>query len=191
VTEPTDGALVERVLSLLPTNNYDAASVLRVAEGTIRRWRKGQVGTLRSETRTAILSYLGAAEGYGTGAAGRRAGSSQDPDEELRSRLDAIEAQDLDEWTRIWKIREVAATYRAKALADLAAALRHEGRQADLRAEAAFARAAGGGESPEDARRRALIEEAVRTKQVPVELIEGKAIPGVKRRGTRRAREAG
>jgi hypothetical protein len=189
VTEPTDQDLVNRVLGLLPMNNYEAASALRVAEGTIRRWRKGRVGALRPETRIAILAYLGMSDDQGV--AGSRGGSTGASDGELWKRLDAIEAQDLDEWTRIWKIREVAATYRAKALADLADALRHEGLQAELRGEAALARAYGAAESPEEASRRALVAEAVRTKHVPPELIEGKALPHPRKSGARKAGKSG
>jgi hypothetical protein len=189
VTTPTDRALVERVLGLLPTNNYEAAKVLQVAEGTIRRWRIKAPATLRAETRRAILSYLQAAGDEGADPSRSRRPSAGHPDEELRSRLDAIEAQELDEWTKTWKISEVAAAYRTKALADLAVALRQESRAAELRGEAALTRARSGREDREGARLRSLIEEAVETNHVPTELIQGKALPFGEEAGAAKAPE--
>lgn len=174
MTEPTNKDLVERVLGLLPANNYAAAKALQVAEGTIRRWRRESVSTLRAETRNAILHYLRTAEGDGQGAPRPSSPIANDrAAEELRRRLDDIEAQDIDEAAKIWKIGAVGAAYRAKALADVAAALRHDAHAAELRNEAALARARAG----EDARLRSLITEAVETHHVPPDLIPGIALP--------------
>jgi hypothetical protein len=138
VTEISDEDLVRSALRLLPRNNYEAANELGVSEGTIRRWRRGSVGSLRADTRNSLRKALSRATGAGWH--GSSATPSEASDSEVRARLESIEASGAADWEKNWKIVEIAAAYRAKALADLAAALRHEGRVAELRGEAALRR---------------------------------------------------
>ena len=148
-----------------------------VAEGTLRRWKAGVIGSLRSETRNALLTFLQSADGKQIGTPGPHRRASRQEDSEVERHLDAVEALDLSEREKIWKIVEIAATYRAKALADLAAALEREARVAEARTEAASAASKPAAGRDENARRRELVEEAVRTKTVPQELVQGRTPP--------------
>lgn len=58
--------MVSEALGRLPDNNYEAAGILGVAEGTIRRWRDGKVpAQLRAETRRALERFLDGEAGNG------------------------------------------------------------------------------------------------------------------------------
>lgn len=79
----------------------------------------------------------------GSGEAGDDAPPSADgsttADADLRLRIGEIEEQDISDAMKAWKIAEIGAAYRAKALADLAAALHQEGAVAARRLEALLA----------------------------------------------------
>jgi transcriptional regulator with XRE-family HTH domain len=101
--------LIAAALKKLPENNYEAAGLLGVSEGTIRRWREGKTPSqLRAETRNALAAFLNGGPRLSVNGNALRA----------------------------WEVAEAAAKLRAQALADVAAALKLEAKAADERAVA-------------------------------------------------------
>jgi transcriptional regulator with XRE-family HTH domain len=128
--ERIDARLVQLALEeVAPLNNYEAADRIGVSEGTIRRWRDGEIATpLRSATRRAISRFLDEQ-------------AAQIPWEELQAAVGALsrpiqraeeEAAKLQRMVgqRIRDAREALGLTER----DLAAAVLNETREAQIRA---------------------------------------------------------
>jgi hypothetical protein len=95
----SDQALVDAAVPLLPPNNYRAAEMLGVAEGTVRNLRKGGTGELRAGTRKALLRFV---EGHRGGLEAGEGVDDEWVETALRTaRLRNGEESDDPEWRRI------------------------------------------------------------------------------------------